>query len=198
MVNAPLGKCAHSLHVLTRSLWKWWGWRKVGGGGSTGQCLQLYGNQLWLPTGRVSRRRFIPTRALQLLLTQVPHHYIRSYESARALLRKTTQEHDYQLVVLDALDESGLEERSYLLSKEIKFQLLPAGSAGSPILTWLDLASGDGAGATVVELMAGNAGQMLALHQFELAVIQCVWSRANQKSWDAATDEQLDAVKKEM
>ncbi|PWN41709.1 VID27-domain-containing protein [Ceraceosorus guamensis] len=119
------------------------------------------------------------------------------YESARALIRKTTQEHDYQLVVLDATDESDLEEQSYLLSKEIHFQLLPAGAAGSPIFTWLDLAA-ESKSIKVAELTAGDQSQMLALHQFELAVIQCVWSRANQQSWDAATDEQLDAVKKEM
>jgi hypothetical protein len=126
------------------------------------------------------------------------------YKDAVATIRRTSTEHNYQLVVTRAYDEGEQQlldedeesddERSFLIDQSLEFRAATS-SEGDPTFTWKDV-SGVGDSDDLLEFAMDDAQvNSVTRSIFEVTFLQCVYERKFGASHDQASDEDLDKLK---
>ncbi|KAJ2314999.1 Vacuolar import and degradation protein 27 [Coemansia sp. RSA 2611] len=107
------------------------------------------------------------------------------YKDAELCIRKTSAAHQYQLVVVRALEEgedlsdSLDDERSFLIGVELKFA--PTTFESNPGFKWKD--SGD---SVVYEFIADEGVNQATRDAFAMAVARCAWERKSRRAYTEA------------
>lgn len=124
------------------------------------------------------------------------------YKDAVATIRRTPTEFNYQLVVTRAYDEGeqqlldedeeGDDERSFLVDERLEFKS-GEGPEGEPTFGWRDL-TGD-SDDRLEFVMDGEQVNSVTRSIFEVTYLQCVYERKFQRSHEAASDADLEALK---
>lgn len=126
------------------------------------------------------------------------------YKDAVATIRRTSTEHNYQLVVTRAYDEGEQQlldedeesddERSFLIDQSLEFRAATS-SEGDPTFTWKDV-SGVGDSDDLLEFAMDDAQvNSVTRSIFEVTFLQCVYERKFGASHDQASDDDLDKLK---
>ncbi|KIW75099.1 hypothetical protein Z517_11870 [Fonsecaea pedrosoi CBS 271.37] len=146
----------------------------------------------------------IPQGQLYLVRPLSPKGYSELiYKDAVASIRRTGQEHQYQLVVQRAYEEGeeelaeddddagaeGLDkdEKTFLLDQSLHFRSEKR-SAGETVLAWRDLSGDPG---DLYEFVCDSSVQEEKIQTFLLAAIDCQFERKYRRSAQRATDAEL-------
>ncbi|CAO1634819.1 unnamed protein product [Sympodiomycopsis kandeliae] len=126
------------------------------------------------------------------------------YKDAVATIRRTSTEHNYQLVVTRAYDEGEQQlldendesddERSFLIDQSLELRTAQSPDA-DPTFTWRDL-SGVADSEDLLEFVMDDAVvNSVTRSIFEVTFLQCVYERKFGVNHEQATDEDLEKLK---
>lgn len=129
------------------------------------------------------------------------------FKDAAASIRRTGQEHQYQLVVQRAYEEgeealledeggdesvaslgSDKDEKTFLLDESIHFRS-EIRDNGEAVLAWYDLSGDEG---DLFQFVCGQSVQPATAASFALVAAQCQFERKYRKPRDQATEQDLD------
>jgi hypothetical protein len=127
------------------------------------------------------------------------------FKDARATIRRTGQEHQYQLVIQRAYEEgeaelddeedeeggadelSDKDEKTFLLDQSLHFRS-EVRDGGEKVLAWRDLSGDQG---DLYEFVCDSSIQVDKVATFELAAVECQYERKYRKSAQQATEAEL-------
>ncbi|KAL7410890.1 VID27 cytoplasmic protein-domain-containing protein [Mrakia frigida] len=132
------------------------------------------------------------------------------FKDAVATVRRTTAEHQYQLVITRAYEEGEAElldgdaetedERSFLIDASLNFR--PSSFEGDPSFAWKDIDYDDeeeesdaDEGELFEFVVDSKAVDKATLTVFELTMLHCMFERKFNRSHDEATDAELEDLK---
>ena len=129
------------------------------------------------------------------------------YKDARAVIRRTSTEYNYQLVVTRAYEEgeeellageegeevegeiADADEQSFLLDESLEFRV-DIRDTGEKVFAWRDLS---GAAGDLWEFVCDRTTRAETVEAFEIIALRCQYERKHKKNADTATEDELQA-----
>ncbi|CAM0138831.1 beta-adaptin [Umbelopsis sp. WA50703] len=118
------------------------------------------------------------------------------FTNAEIALRRTTQKHQYQIIITRNVDAKNLpeddleDEQTFLVDEAIKFKKSVHGDTTA--LTWRDV---DESNQEVFEFVCDKSVPRYSIETFEATVYDCMYERKFNKSRDEASDQDIEKIK---